>query len=57
MWVRLLALKEKGLFAVQPDRKWAGDENVRVYTMFACRPVVEESGKQGEASDLGRQEP
>ena len=57
VWVRLLALKEKGLFAVQPDRKWAGDENVRVYTMFACRPVVEESGKQGEASDLGRQEP
>jgi len=48
VWVRLLALQEKGLFSVS---EWEGfwfdkEFNIRMFTMSSLRPVVEESGKR-----------
>jgi hypothetical protein len=53
VWVRVLALKEKGLFEAVRWKGYGGVD-IRMYMMYAPRPV-DESGKQGEASDSGRQ--
>lgn len=61
VWVRLLALKEKGLFEVS-ERKgyvWGERVDVRMCGMFAVRPVADESesGKQEGVNEPDVQEP
>jgi hypothetical protein len=50
VWVRLLALQEKGLFAVDEYKVFLKDkeQGVRMFRMLALRPVADESDKQEE---------
>ena len=50
VWVRLLALQEKGLFVVNEYKVSLKDkeQGVRMFRMLALRPVADESDKQEE---------
>ena len=50
VWVRLLALQEKGLFAVDEYTVFleGKQQGVRMFRMLALRPVADESDKQEE---------
>jgi hypothetical protein len=50
VWVRLLALQEKGLFAVDEYKVFleGKQQGVRMFRMLALRPVAAESDKQEE---------